>query len=222
MKNAALNSDEMLKTMVAEAVKQQTQIRSAVRDIMLKALQARELGLGQINSVVRNVTQGVSAGLGDKGDVEKVLADAVAGMDDALLKVVEANQVALTKLAESGAGFDESGVKKALDELEKFEDKFRDGIEQGAQEAGARLKQQWASVLDKIPHGGTDTGERVVQTIAAHAQQAKDAMTQSREAGLKIAHTFAQNYATLVSGVLMGLSEAMQHGKPKTTKSKTK
>jgi hypothetical protein len=137
MKTAALNSDEMLKTMVAEAVKQQTQIRSAVRDIMLKALQARELGLGQINSVVRNVTQGVSAGLGDKGDVEKVLADAVAGMDDALLKVVEANQVALTKLAEGGASFDESGVKKALDELEKFEDKFRDGIEQGAQEAGA-------------------------------------------------------------------------------------
>jgi len=34
-------------------------------------------------------------------------------------------------------------------------------------------------------------------------------MTQSREAGLKVAHTLAQNYATLVSGVLIGLSEAM-------------
>ena len=166
MKTATLNSDEMLKTMVAEAVKQQTQIRSAVCDITLKALQARELGLSQINSVVRNVTQGVNAGLGDKGDVEKVLADAVAGMDDALLKVVEANQVALTKLTEGGASFEESSVKKALDELEKLEDKFRDGITQGTQEAGARLTQQWASVLDKIPHGGTDTGERVVQTIA--------------------------------------------------------
>ena len=55
MKTATLNSDEMLKTMVAEAVKQQTQIRSAVCDITLKALQARELGLSQINSVVRNV-----------------------------------------------------------------------------------------------------------------------------------------------------------------------
>ncbi len=83
MKTATLNSDEILKTMVAEAVKQQTQIRSAVCDITLKALQARELGLSQINSVVRNVTKGVNAGLGDKGDVEKVLADAVAGMDDA-------------------------------------------------------------------------------------------------------------------------------------------
>ena len=83
MTTATLNSDEMLKTMVAEAVKQQTQIRSAVRDITLKALQARELGLSQINNVVRNVTQGVNAGLGNNGDVEKVLADAVAGMDDA-------------------------------------------------------------------------------------------------------------------------------------------
>ena len=45
-------------------------------------------------------------------------------------------------------------------------------------------------------------------------------MSQSREAGLKVAHTLTQNYATLVSGVLMGLSEAMQHGKPKTTKPK--
>lgn len=216
MKTAALNSDEMLKTMVAEAVKQQTQIRSTVRDITLKALQARELGLAQISNVVRNVTAGVNAGLADKGNVERALADAVAGMDDALLKVVEANQVALTKLTEGGARFEESSVKKALDELEKFEDRFRNGIKEGTQEAGERLRQQWASILEKIPHGGTDTGERVMQTLAAHAQQAQDAVTSSREAGLKVAHTLAQNYATLVSGVLMGLSEAMQHGKPKT------
>jgi hypothetical protein len=216
MKSAALNSDEMLKTMAAEAVKQQSQIRSAVRDITLKALQARELGLAQISSVVRNVTAGVNAGLADKGNVETALADAVAGMDDALLKVVEANQVALTKLTEGGASFEESSVKKALDELEKFEDRFRNGIKEGTQEAGERLRQQWASILEKIPHGGTDTGERVMQTLAAHAQQAQDAVTSSREAGLKVAHTLAQNYATLVSGVLMGLSEAMQHGKPKT------
>jgi uncharacterized protein YoxC len=217
MKTAAgLNSDEVLKAMVVEAVKQQAQIRSAVRDITLKALQVRELGLSQINNVVCKVTEGVNAGLGDKVDVKKALADAFAGMDDALLKVVEANQVALTKLTEGGASFEESSVKKALDELEKLEDRFRDGITQGTQEAGARLTQQWASVLDKIPHGGTDTGARVVQTIAGHAQQVQDAMSQSREAGLKVAHTLTQNYATLVSGVLMGLSEAMQHGKPKT------
>jgi phage gp36-like protein len=215
MNATTVNPDEMLKTMVAEAVKQQTQIRSAVRDITLKALQARELGLAQINTVIRNVTAGVNAGLTDKSNIEKALTDAIAGMDDALLKVVEANQVALTKLTESGASFENSSVKRGLDELEKFEDRFRDAMKDGAQEADERFRQQWSSILEKIPHGGTVTGERVMQTLAEHARQTQDAFTSSREAGLKVAHTLAQNYATLVSGVLMGLSEAVQHGKSK-------
>jgi O6-methylguanine-DNA--protein-cysteine methyltransferase len=215
MNTAAVNPEEMLKTMVAEAVKQQSQIRSAVRDITLKALQARELGLAQINTVVRNVTAGVNAGLTDKSNIEKALTDAIAGMDDALLKVVEANHVALTKLTEGGASFEDSSVKKALDELETFEDRFRDAIKDGAQEADEHFRQQWSSILEKIPHGGTVTGERVMQTLAEYARQTQDAFTSSREASLKVAHTLAQNYATLVSGVLMGLSEAMQHGKPK-------
>ena len=32
----------------------------------------------------------------------------------------------------------------------------------------------------------------------------------------KVMHTLTQNYATLVSGVLIGLSEALEHRKPKT------
>ena len=163
---------------------------------------------------MRKVTEGVNVGVGEgKIDVEKALSDAFAGMDEALLKVVEANNVALQKLTEGGASFEESSVKKGLKELEAFEEKFLDGVKQAAQKAGDRTKEQWKSILDNIPRGGTDTGERVMQTLAAHAQQAQDALTSSREAGLKVAHTLAQNYATLVSGVLMGLSEAMKHGK---------
>ena len=215
MKNPTINPDEMLKSMAAEAVKQHKQIRTTIRDLTLEALQMRELSLKQINSVVRKVTEGVNVGVGGgKIHVEKALSDALAGMDEALLKVVEANKVALQKLTEGGASFEESSVKKGLKELEAFEEKFLDGVKQAAQEAGDRTKEQWKSILDNIPRGGTDTGERVMQTLAAHAQQ--DALTSSREAGLKVAHTLAQNYATLVSGVLMGLSEAMQHGKPKT------
>ena len=38
-------------------------------------------------------------------------------------------------------------------------------------------------------------------------------MRSSREAGLKAMHTMTQNYATLVSGVLIGLLEALEQGK---------
>src|SRR5437660_7639876 len=147
---------------------------------------------------------------------EKALSNALAGMDEALLKVVEANKVALQKLTEGGASFEESSVKKGLKELEAFEEKFLDGVKQAAQEASDRTKEQWKSILDNIPRGGTDTGAQVKETLGAHAREAQAAIRSSREAGLKVMHTLTQNYATLVSGVLIGLSEALEHGKPKT------
>jgi hypothetical protein len=91
MKAPGINADEILKLMATEAGKQHEQIRTAVRDLTLEALQMRELSLKQINGVVRNISAGVNAGVGDsKLDTGKALSDALAGMDDALLKVVEA------------------------------------------------------------------------------------------------------------------------------------
>jgi hypothetical protein len=217
MKTPTINPDEMLKSMAAEAVKQHKQIRTTIRNLTLEALQMRELSVKQINTVVRKVTEGVNVGIGDgKVDAEKVLSDALAGMDDALLKVVEANQVALQKLTEGGASFEDSSVKKGLKELEAFEDKFLDAVKQGAKEASDHTKELWKPILDKIAGGGTETGAQVKETLNAHARDAQAAMRSSREAGLKAMHTLTQNYATLVSGVLIGLSEALEHKRIKT------
>src|ERR1700730_9364028 len=62
MKTATLPRDEILKTMAAEAVKQQHHLRETVRDLTLKALQARELNLKQIDGVVGSIAQGINAG----------------------------------------------------------------------------------------------------------------------------------------------------------------
>ena len=174
----------------------------------------RDLSLEQINSVVRNITAGVNIGVGEgKTDTQKTLSDALAGMDDALPKVVEANKVALQKLTDGGASFEESSVKKGLKELEAFEEKFLDGVKQAVQSSCDPIKEQWKSILDNIPRGATETGAQVAETLSARAREAQVAMRSSREAGLKAMHTMTQNYATLVSGVLIGLSEALEQGK---------
>jgi ElaB/YqjD/DUF883 family membrane-anchored ribosome-binding protein len=213
MNPSTIDPDEMLKSMAAQAVKQHEQIRTTIRDLTLKTLQARDLSLEQINSVVRNITAGVNIGVGDKPDTQQTLSDAFAGMDDALLKVVEANKLALQKLTDGGANFEESSVKKGLKELEAFEEKFLDGVKNAVQSSSDPIKQQWKSILDKIPRGGTETGAQVAETISARAREAQVAMQSSREAGLKAMHAITQNYATLVSGVLIGLSEAFEQGK---------
>jgi len=213
MNPSTINPDEMLKSMAAQAVKQHEQIRTTIRDLTLKTLQARDLSLEQINGVIRNITAGVNIGVGDKTDTQQTLSDAFAGMDDALLKVVEANKLALQKLTDGGASFEESSVKKGLKELEAFEEKFLDGVKNAIQSSSDPIKQQWKSILDKIPRGGTETGAQVMETLNERAREAQVAVRSSREAGLKAMHTITQNYATLVSGVLIGLSEAFEQSK---------
>ena len=216
MSPSTIDPDEMLKSMAAQAVKQHEQIRTTIRDLTLKTLQARDLSLEQINGVIRNITAGVNIGVGDKTDTQQTLSDAFAGMDDALLKVVEANKLALQKLTDGGASFEESSVKKGLKELEAFEEKFLDGVKNAIQSSSDPIKQQWKSILDKIPRGGTETGAQVMETLNERAREAQVAVRSSREAGLKAMHTITQNYATLVSGVLIGLSEAFEQSKTRT------
>jgi len=217
--NLKIDPDEMLKSLATEAVKGSEHVRAAIRDLTLRALQARELSLKQIGTVVRKVAEGVNLGIADeKGNVEKILSDAFAGMDEALLKVVEANKVVLEKLTEGGATFDQSGIKKGLKELEAFEEKFLDGIKAAARKASDHTKEQWTAILGNIQPGGTDSGARAAETFETYAHQAKSAIRSSRETGLKLMHSLTQNYATLVSGVLIGLSEALEHGKSKNSR----
>jgi O6-methylguanine-DNA--protein-cysteine methyltransferase len=212
MKPPVINADEFLKSMAAEAVKQREQIRTAIRDLTLEALQIRELSLKQINNVVRNISAGVNLGVGDaKVDTGKALSEALAGMDDALLKVVEANKITLQKPSEGGASFEDSSLKKGLKQLESFEEKFLDSVKQASQKASEQVQEQWKVILDKIPRGGTETGAEVTETLKTQAREAQTAARSTREAGFKMMHTLSQNYATLVSGVLIGLSEALEH-----------
>ena len=141
---------------------------------------------------------------------EALLSDALAGMDDALLKAVEANHLALKKLTDDGHSFEDSRMKKALDELERYEDTLLRTVRQASSGATEKIRAQWAGVLKNTKLQGTDTGERVAATMEHYGQQVQAAIRDSRTAGMKVAHAMTRNYATLAGGVLIGLSEALQ------------
>lgn len=204
-------TDEVLKNLASECVKQGENLRAGVRELTLKALQTRELSLGQIKQVVGSVTQGVNLGAAGPGiNTDKALADALAGMDDALLKAAQASQIALQQLGYAGEDFDQSQVKKALDDLERMEDEFLGTVRQASEGASAQIKGQWAGVLQNMKTGGTETGAQVANMMQQYGEQMQAAMRAQRRSGLKTAHLLGQNFATLASGVLSGLTEALQ------------
>ena len=95
---------EALISMFETATAQQgAQLKKAVSDATLAALQGRELSLKNIRSALKAVSEAASAGAAKNVVAgmapEALLDNAVAGMDAALIKAVDANRVALQALA---------------------------------------------------------------------------------------------------------------------------
>ena len=209
-----MNTDEMLKGLARESVKQGENLRSAVRELTLNALRSRELTLGEIKRVVRSVTEGVNLGAAtSKIDADVVLSEAFAGMDEAVLKAVQANHLALQQLSAQGQSLRESHVKKALDDLEQLEDAFIASIKEAAKKGSKQIKDQWATVLQQKQNVGTETAAQIEATMEAFGDQMREAVKQQRRTALKTAELMAENFTTLASGILIGLTEGLQQGK---------
>ena len=210
MLNLPIDQDELLRNLASESIRKGEDIRATVRDLTLKALQGRQTTLAQIRSALRSIAEGVNIGAAKSPiDPEALINDAFAGMDDALLKVVEANRIALAKLTD-GQSFEDSQMKRALDELERYEDTLLRSVKQASSGATDKIRAQWAGVLKTTKLEGTDTGARVAATLEQYGAQMQNALRETRSGAMKMAHALTRNYATLVSGVLIGLSEALQ------------
>jgi hypothetical protein len=193
-----------------------TQLREAASQATLQALQGRELTLKNIRSALKSVSEAASLGAMQNTragvDPEKLLEKAVAGMDDALLKAVDANRAALQQFLAQGADLREKHLKKALDDLDKLEDTMFAALRKTAQGAGAPLAGAWEQVLGRMQAGGTASGAQAAATAEQALQQAQATLRAGRTAGLRAAQALAEGYAAMVSGVLVGMSEALKQG----------
>ena len=217
MMKSGIDQQALIDLFANASAKQTEQLRQAVYQATLGALQGRELSLKNIKDVLNAVTKAATAGAAQSSlpevDVENLLNSAVAGMDDALLKAVDANRVALQQFVEQGVGLQEKQLKKAVADLEKFEDTLIGAVKKSAEAVGAgQLGAPWAQVLEKLQAGGTLSGAQASNTAEQLAEQMQSAMRTSRAAGLKAAQALAQSYSALVSGVLIGMSDALQQG----------
>ena len=208
---SGIDQEALIAQFASASAKQTAELRQAVHDATLRALQGRELSLANIRKVVGTVTEAATKGAAQNTSVnaEAMLDQAVAGLDDAVLKAVEANRLALTQLVDRGVDLRETQLKKAVGELEKFEDMMLGAIKKGAGAGGDPLAGPWGEVLKKFNVGGTLTGAGASGAAEQLAAQMHSAFRDSRNVGLKAAQTLAESYTALVSGVLIGMSDAM-------------
>jgi len=205
--------------------KQGEALRQAVSSATLKALQGREMTVKNIQGVLKSVTQAASAGAAGSSlpavDVEALLGKALAGMDSALLQAVEAQRKALEQFVEQGVSTQEKQLKGALGDLEKMEDMFFITVTKAAQTASDQLQGPWNQVLESMQLKGTASGAQATATVEQLMASAQQASREGRAAGAKAAEALMKGYATLVSGVLIGMSEGLQESPAAKSAAKT-
>jgi hypothetical protein len=213
MIKSGIDQDALIDMFADASAKQGEKLRKAVADATLKALQGRELTLENVRKVIKSVTQATSAGAeknpASAVDVEAMLRKAFDGMDAALLKAVEANRKALQQLVDQGAGLREGQLKAALAGVEKMEDMFFSTVGKAVQGVGTPLQGPWEQVLKSMKLEGTATGAGAAQTVEQLMSQAQDTLRKGRATSLRATQALMDSYSAMVSGVLIGMSDAL-------------
>ena len=216
MIKSGIDQEALVKQFAEASAKQGEALRKAVAEATLKALQGRELTLGNIRKVLKTVTEAASAGAAQSPlpavDVEGLLAKAFDGMDAALLQTVEANRKALSQFADQGVGAQDKQMKSALANLEKMEDMFFDAVTKAAKGAGQPMAGPWDHVLSAMKEKGTATGAQATMTVEQLVSQTQTALRDGRAISMKATQALMESYTALVSGVLIGMSEGLQGG----------
>ena len=189
------------------------QLQEAVYEATLKALQGREMTLEHVQSALQAVSQavnqGVSKNAAPKVDVQALLQRAASGMDQALLKVVQAHHTALSQLVSQGADLRESHLQRALDELKSFEDAFFNSLKHLAQSGDTPTAGAWGDLLSRMRTSGTACGTQAQTTVTQMIDQAHQSVVATRMAGLHATQALMEGYAAMVNGVLLGMSQAL-------------
>jgi hypothetical protein len=141
---------------------------------------------------------------------ENTLRFSCSAKDAALAQTVQAHRKALQQLVDQGASLRETQLKKAVGDIEKMEDNLLAAVRKAAAGAGPTVEGPWAGVLKTMQGQGTGTGALAGATVEQLMDGAQKSLKEGRALGRKASQAMLDSYTALVSGVLIGLSDALQ------------
>ena len=103
-------------------------------------------------------------------------------------------------------------MKGALANLEKMEDTFFTTVGKACRAPGSRCRPVGPGARSDEAEGHQHR-RAATQTVEQMLAQAQTTMRAGRATGLRAAQVMMESYATLVSGVLIGMSEGLQTSK---------
>jgi len=207
-------SAEEIRTAARETVAAGRDVRDRVRELTLKALRERKFDFAGMREVTRAMTEGINLGVEKSGrDAREALSEAFSGMDQAMSKAAQAASLAMKELTDKGREFSQTELKQGLDQMRKMETDFLDSVKQVSQAATGSIKGNWQDLLTHAQRAGTDTGRVVADTAREFSARMAGTISESALTGIEAARAFGERFASMASGILAGMSEALRPDK---------
>jgi ABC-type transporter Mla subunit MlaD len=211
--DAEMTGDELAKA-AAESVKSGDHIRERVRDLTLRAFQEKRFDYEGMKKVLETMTAGISLGAAQRAtQVKGAVADALSGLDQALMKSAQASQLALQELAAKSKEFSDSELKQAVDQMKKLESDLIAAASKVAETGSVAVKAEFRDFVNHAQRFGTDTGTVVAQTMREFSHRVASQMIDAQIAGLEAARELNARFAQAASGFLQAISDSLREEK---------
>jgi hypothetical protein len=186
-------------------------IRERMRELTTEALQHGRLDTARIRDVVRVVSGlGASVPVPAEADLRQAIADAVSGLDAALLRSAGAAHSALERLASRGKDFTDNDLKDALVSLGQLQEDCVVATRRLADATSDDLRQKLTELAVHAQSVGVDASARVAGILSEFAGRLAGVSQETAATGLQTARAYSVRMAMLASGFLAGVADAMR------------
>ena len=207
-----IDEDEVIQRFAQAGARQGVMLRQWVARTTGEAFKARELTQQRIRQVLETMARAVSVGAARNPNaeaVEKLLARALEGMDQALQQALVAQRRVLEQFASQGVDLSRGEGRKALAEMESMESRFFDSVRKAAASSDTALQGPWRSLLEKMQSQGTGTGAVAQASLERLLSETQQRLQQGRALSVKATQAMLDSYAGIAGGVLMGMLDAV-------------
>ncbi len=206
-------SSEGLSKAAADSVKHGKQIRVRVRDLTLRAFQAKQLDYEGMKEVLEAMAVGISQGAqAHSNHMKQAVAEALSGLDQALMQSAEASRCALRELVRRDRELSDRELKLAVEQMKKLDSDFVAVVNRVAESAAANVAPEFRSFVMHAQRVGTETGSVVAQTMFEFSNSIAAQMLDAQAAGIEVAQELNRHFVLVASGFLQSLSQALRDG----------
>ncbi len=213
---------EQLQSSVQEAVESSEDVQEKIRRLTVDALAEGKLDTEEIRSVIKAVIEGASTGIEKHGPhARQALEEAMRGLEEGLIKAAEASKLALEEAASRAEEFAEQDVKQAFDQLVELEKMYVETLTEVARKGGEQANQILEDLATHARNSGTAVGEYMSEVMTTLPGKLQEAGEWGLKAGIETTRSAGAQLASIASGFLAGIAEALEKQSKKLKQDET-